>query len=403
MPNISIPRRWATDELYTAGSASGTPTKEDPGAALAAQGWIPGPVGAQHLNYELAAVTAMMRNAARAWLIPRKLDHVFGSSVQSIAAVHVHVPATISSEGIGTLVLAAGTDGVIKVNDGPIVTQVTDLTGTHSLVSSAAYDDGASDRIVVVHTGGALNQYTTDLGATWTAGGAMGFAAQDIIWNETLGLFLANSKSGSSVARSTNAASWASATHTLAVNGNGGIACLSSGRTVICGQDSGGSPRFTISDNGSSWSDSGGFPDPAPLSHATQGYICGNGGDVIWHVGWQTNPGANLRISVSQDGINWTTRADFTTLLHNIPPGATQPTIAPRIMCCPNTGLLVVLMCQSATSRITAIASADGGFTWTDPVYFPGSDLRMFALAGGRLFHSEAVGNVGASDGVGWR
>jgi hypothetical protein len=272
-----------------------------------------------------------------------------------------------------------------------------------SAVGGAAFDQGAPGRVVAIGTGGNNNAFTNDFGVTWTAGGAIGFVGQDIIWNETLGLFLVNSSSGSSVARSADATSWTLASHSLAVNGNGGIACLASGRTVVCGEEPSATfPRFSVSDNGSSWSDSGGFPADGGIAFLDRGYICGNGGSEIWHVGVRGNPGSGLRISVSGDGASWTTRADFTTIGHNIPPGAVQPTTQPRIMCCQNTGMLVVLACRVIDSSIFAIASMDRGFTWTDPVFFRGTNVRSFAVADGKLFRTVGA-RVEKSDGCGWR
>lgn len=396
MTTIKIPPAWATLANYSTGGDTGTPTKVDP--ASSANGFVRGTVAApQHVNFLFNAMASIVRRAFSALLIPRVIDHEFGTSSSTMAAVHIENGGF--SEGIGTLVLKPGTDGVALVKDGGIVTAATDLTGTHSLVTSAAHEVGA-DRIVVVHTGGSNNQFTDDMGATWTAGGAVGFVPQDVVWNDALSLFLCNSASGSSVARSADATSWTGASHSLATNGNGGIAVLASGRTVICGNDGGSFPRFSISDNGSVWSDSGGFPADGGISFANAGYICGNGGPVVWHVGFRGS--AFMRVSTSPDGVTWTTVADFSTAANSIPPAAVQPTIQPRIMCCQNTGLLVIVGCDASNTNTFAVASADGGVTWSDPIFFTEATNQSFAVASGKLFHTEDV-RVEMSDGIGWR
>ena len=55
-------REWASTVNYTGGADVGTPTKVDPGDALAAEGWRPGPLAAQHLNYLLNQLTALERD-----------------------------------------------------------------------------------------------------------------------------------------------------------------------------------------------------------------------------------------------------------------------------------------------------------------------------------------------------
>lgn len=400
-PAFSVPRRWASDTNYSSGPDNGTPTKVDPGSARAAQGWVPGdPVAAQHLNDMLAgAVAATRRQLATQALHARLTDAAPTDVSQFLAAVAVGPAAT--AEGLHALAIKG--DAAYKVEDSGHVASAGALTSVTSNVRGAAYDPVAG-RIVVIGSGGNLNCVSTDLGVNWAAGGALGATCQDIVWNATLGRFMALASSGSSVRRSADGASWAGSTPSLSVSSLGGIAVLSSGRTVVCGNDGGSFPRFSITDDGSTWSDSGGFPADGGLSFLTHGYICGNGGDVIWHAGTRGSPSSGLRISSSPDGVNWTTIADFTTAADNIPPAALQPdSTIPRLMCCQNTGMLVVVGSKSASVGGTwALASFDAGVTWTEPVYFAGSVTSQLAVANGKLFYTTA-GNIFQSDGVGWR
>lgn len=392
---MRVPQPFATNDNYSAGPDVGTPTKVDP--STPGNGFVAGTaIAPQHVNWALGGLAPPARRAlGLAALRARLVNFTFSDTANALAAIHLENGGL--SRGIGAL--AIKTDATLLLNDSALPTSLGAIASITSLVTSAAQN--ASSRILAVGTGGNNNTYSDDYGATWSAGGAIGFVPQDVVWNATLGLFLCNSNSGSSVARSTNGASWATATHSLSVSGQGGIAVLSNGRTVICGNDGGSFPRFTVSSNGSSWSDSGGFPADGGIAFQNEGYICGNGGDVVWHVGVRGSPGSALRISTSADGVTWTTRADLTTLSNNIPPAAIQPTIKPRILCCQNTGLLVVLGCQVANSRIFAIASADAGYTWTDPVFFRGASMGAFAVADGKLFRTVG-GALEQSDGISW-
>lgn len=405
-PLIPIPRRWASDVDYTSGPDVGTETKVDPGAALAAQGFIPGdPVPAQHVNHVLAGASGISRRAiATLALRPHLTDAAMADTSAACAAACVENGGF--SEGIETVVVKAGTGGALHVTDSDIVEVAGDIVSVTSLLTGLVYymATGLGPLLVAIGTGGVNNCSSLDNGATWAAGGAIGFVPQDIVYNVALDMLLVNSNSGSTVARSTNNSnSWTGASHSLAASGHGGIAVLESGRTVVCGND-GAVPRFSISDNGSTWIDSGGFPADGGISFLNEGYICGNNGDVIWHVGLRGSPPSAIRVSVSSDGVTWTTRADLSIAVDNLPPAAVQPDIQPRIMCCQNTGMLVIVAAATAVGGGTtfAIASLDGGFTWSEPVYFSGASLRAFAVANGKLYRTVSA-KVEQSVGIGWR
>lgn len=302
------------------------------------------------------------------------------------------------SEGLGALLVTS--NYILIARDGSRTELAeTTLPGTHGAVYDAANQYG-EDRIVAVHASGNNNHYTDDFGSTWTQGGAIGFEPRRIIWNEALGRFLALGATAS-VARSTNAVAWTTATHSLSTNAAGGIACFANGRTAICGSD-GGTERISISDDGISWSDSGGFPAHDGPGWIDPGAIVGTNGSKIWHAGFRSSPGAYLRISESTDAVTWTTIADFSTADDNMPPPALQPTAGPWFRRCPNTGLLVVAGFKTGEGAF-AIASRDDGVTWGDPAYINTiGTLGQLALANGKLFHSLGD-TLLMSDGIGWR
>jgi hypothetical protein len=304
------------------------------------------------------------------------------------------------SEGIGALLVTG--DKVLIAADGSRATLAeTTLPGTHGAVYDAANQYDAS-RIIAVHASGNNNHFTDDFGYTWTQGGAIGFEPRRIIWNESLGLFIAVAGTGGGVARSTNGVSWATSTHSLATHSTGGVACFANGRTVICGMDGGSVPRLSISDNGSSWSDSAGFPDHGGPGWLGVGHICGTNGTKIWHAGFRSSPGAYLRISESTDAVTWTTIADFSTADDNMPPAAVQPTGDAKIMRCPNTGLMVVAGLKTGVGAF-AIASIDDGINWGDPAFFTTiGSVGQLAVANGKLFHTLGD-TISMSDGIGWR
>ena len=85
-------REWASTTNYTGGNDVGTPTKVDPGDALAAEGWRPGPLAAQHLNYLLNQLTALERDRYEGRLFEINEDFsgaIWDSSGSTLYADHV--------------------------------------------------------------------------------------------------------------------------------------------------------------------------------------------------------------------------------------------------------------------------------------------------------------------------
>lgn len=381
-----------------------------PIAPIKAGGWAQGqPLTPAHLNDFQAkliaagdsidgAASRLLRIEKRALaeaLFLRPLTPANAGSAGRVAAVSLENGGL--SEGLGALVMT--TRDVRIARDDLRALNVESFDGSAGDFTDAAYQYGG-DRIVVVHVNGNHNMFTDDFGTTWSTGAAISFAPYRIIWNEALGLFIAAS-STTTVARSSNVPSlWTNATHSLS-SGGSGLACFANGRTAICGLDS-GVERISISDNAISWSDSAGFPAHGGPGWIGAGCICGTNGPKIWHAGFIGNPGSALRISESTDGITWTIIAHLSIAENNIPPPAVQPSSNPRLMRCPNTGLMVVLG-LSTSNGVFAIASRDDGVNWGDPAFFrTATGLEQFALANGKLFHTSGD-IISMSDGIGWR
>jgi len=376
-----------------------------PIAPIKAGGWSQGqPLTPAHLNDFQAKLIGAGDDIDRithrqlpALLLPRLLEATFAVTNETLAVINP------DGEGKPTLVMRSGADGVVEVLDTPIaVVKGTLSEAVAGGAVSAAYSS-TLQRVVLVPTTNASStkcaNYTDNRGTTWFVGGDMGFLAEQVVWNPTHARFICRGPT-TQVSHSPDAdisPGWTVTTHSLSTSGLGGMAVLSGGRTVICGRDGSDFPRMSISDNGgTSWSDSGGYPAPPSGSWLNEGYITGNGGSKIWHAGFISGA---LRVSTSPDGVTWTPIADLTTADNNMPPALLQPSaaIVPKLMCCPNTGLLVLIGART-TDGSFAIASVDEGLSWSAPIFFPAGTLHGYGVASGRLFYAKGTRTM-ASDG----
>jgi hypothetical protein len=382
-----LPREWSSDTNYSSGAVPNTPTKVDPGAALALQGFVPGlPTAAQHFNSILNVHSRAARRAVTLQALHTK-PLVTGMSADTTMA---SVPLG-TAFGSSVLVLKSGANNVKRVSDsGP-----TEAQGAVTSITSVIHAANSGSRIVAIGSGGNFNCFSTNGGVSWTAGGTTGVQPVDIVWNPTHSRFVL--VSATTAARfSADAVAWSNSTASLD-SLNSGLALLANGNIVACGLDStaGVGPRFSISSNGAtSWADASGTVDDPGGYTSEGGWIAGNGGSVVWHVGRRAS-NATLRVSVSSDGSAWTTQADLT------PGGGITFALRPRILCCPTSGLLVIIGPVSALGQALAYASLDGGATWTDPITTFPQNIAGYALAGGRLFATVGQ-DVFASDGIGW-
>jgi hypothetical protein len=182
----------------------------------------------------------------------------------------------------------------------------------------------------------------------------------------------------------TNASAACKPSSSLAVLTGGNVYGLSSGAMPVA-------IRETVDHGANFTTTAGTVADAGTFDEA--GTIVGNGGALIWHAGRRTS-GTLLQVSSSPDGTTWTTLQIF-----NAPTG-TGFSSQPRIMCCQNSGLLVVA--APLTSGQDALyASQDAGATWVGPTFVEsGPGVDAYAVAGGRLL-AAIGGALLASDGIG--
>jgi hypothetical protein len=391
MTVLRIPQLWATSENYTSGPDIGTPTKVDPNSTL--NGFIRGTAAsAQHINYLLSQYASSAQRsiaAAALYLHPVALD---GTAItdtgESMAAVSI---------GEGYLVVACKTSQALGVTDcGRFQAHGVPASIT-SLVNAAAYSPSLT-RMLIVGTGGNRISYSDDGGANWSAGADLGGAPDTVVWNAAESRFIA--RQGTTARRSTNgAAAWSNST--ISVSGDGGLAVLSSGRTVAAGYSAGPGVEFSLSDDGgATWSDAAGTISDAADS-PEGGWVVGNEGSEVFHICRRTAGANSFRVSVSSDGSTWATLKDFAM------PHAGATASRPKLLMCQNTGLLVAIMPVTpgavATDTLAGLsASVDAGRTWTPIMYVAQAPINAFACAGGKLlFTRDAM--LFASSGIGWQ
>jgi hypothetical protein len=290
-----------------------------------------------------------------------------------------------AQRNIGTPLLAFKTAQALALGDwSRFVVQGVPLSIT-SLVADAASN---GSRILVVGTGGNRCTFTSDDGASWTAGGALASSASRVVWNAFAGFFLVNHAT-SAVSRSTNGVAW-SLDGASAIDPVPGLAVLSNGVTVGLSSATPGTIRRAPA-GGITYSSVGSMPNVGTLDE--NGSVAGNNGATIYHVGRHSS-GAELQVSSSVDGTTWSVIATLA------PPGSSSFSGAPRLLMCQNTGLLVVA-CPNTSAQTALYASLDG-VDWVGPqVLFPALAINGFALAGGRLL-ATFDDMLFASDGVGY-
>jgi hypothetical protein len=400
--SITIPREWASDNNYTNGSAVGTPTKVDPGVALSSEGFVPGRAGAQHLNYVFNQLTKPQKRQAGVVNLRLREMRLAGTTIDdtgaSMAAWHA---SNAISQGLQTLALKCNSTGVIESYDCDYFSLGGTLASITSLVTDAADNGAATPRVIAVGTGGNNNCFSDDWGQTWTAGAAIGGVPQTIVYDPSSARFLCNRSTGALVHFSANGTAWSSASTSLDST-QSGMAVLSNGTVVVCGIDGGLFPKFSRSTNGgTSWSDASGSVDTASITAANAGWVAGNGGDTIWHV-FAYAGGTSLRVSSSTDGNTWSTVRNITLADDGFPLSSALPDSKVRLLVCKNTGLMVILCPNSLFAvNTTAIASQDGGLTWSSPMVFPGNTVAAFGIANGKLYFTRGS-QVYQSDGIDW-
>ncbi len=381
---VELPRLWASDTNYTNGSAAGTPTKTDPGAALSAEGFVPGRAGAQHLNYNLNKMSFAARQLlARAALQLVPADNTLTSEAALAAA---SVGASVAGS---VLVLKSGASNVKQhTHTRGISTAVGTVASITSLVTDIAVEDisATSHRLMAIGTGGNRAAFSTDNGATWAAAGAnLGFTPRFCTFMALSGdkWFVPHPTSTTISVSADDGGTWnARASNGLALC-NGGVAPVS-GAIVVCGETGAApnDPAFTASSDGVTFAmTSGTVADPTTYDDA--GTMVGFNNQLV-HVG-RRNAGATMRVSLSSDGSTWTTAKDIS------PPANTTFVSKPRVLACRNTGLYVIVAPNSVFGA-NLYASFDGGETWTeDNILGYATNTAAYALAGGVLWMTSTT------------
>jgi hypothetical protein len=364
------------------------PTKVAMTGAQRANGFIPDqPIAAEHLNYELNALTA--GSTSHAALIA-ELQHMAKAAALRLRLTGTNLPFTDAADSMavigsiaihrGILAVKVGTNDTHVVNDGD--NGNSNIGAVVSITSDVCGIARNGSRLVLIGTGGNRCCFSTNEGSSWSAGSDLGATPQAIIYNATHARFMVTFAAGVNVAQDVNGAStWASVSSGL-TSAQGGIAHLSNGTAVVCGLDGSGDVDFARStDGGGTWSTAGGtVPNAADYNEA--GWVVGNGGTTLYHAG-RALSGTQLRICSSTDGLTWTLVA---TLL---PAASSTFDLAPRIFLCPDTGLLVVVCYQTHSDG--AYASRDGGATWIGPAFYQNFSMSAYGVARGRLLATRST------------
>lgn len=393
----TIPRLWANDTNYSSGPASGTPTKEDPGAALAAQGWIPGPVGAQHLNHELNQYSRLLRSLqTTALLQPRLISDTVTDGDDSMGACTLPSGAVLAVKVDAARWISRWDHPETFDPPTPIDADVTDVATNGAGLCVAVGADGSDWRFST----------STDDGVNWVTGDDLTIELQRIVWSERGSQFVASARgTGSHFVFQTadgdipvNSANTGLGTDL----GGGGIAVLNAGasdRLVVCGALSGaaGRPAFRISDDGgATWSAGSQFGAGV---YEDIGTLDGNGGSLIYHAGTLTG-NASIVVSSSANGTSWS------SLVTIAAPAGFTFNDNPRVLVddSSTTSALIWVVSRLVGESVVAVYVIDASNSLVlGPRMLPyPSSLGIedaFAAAGGRLLCTRGVA-LFASDGL---
>jgi hypothetical protein len=390
--NMSRPARiLATDTNYSTGPAAGTASKTDPGVAIAAEGFVPGRAGAQHMNFVLNDIGTIQdrlvlearRNLAiRACKLRETATNAYADTGANLGAIALNSLGNI-------LVLKGGANDSKSIWDDETLTTLGSIVSVTSAVKGIAKN--GSGRLVAIGTGGNRCAFSADSGVTWTAGTALPADGNAIIYKTIGNRFMVTSSSG--VSQDVDGAStWATVATGLSGTLGGIAACTPGGGTdftVVPGLNGSGDLDFAVStDGGGSWSTAGGTC-PSAADYDDSGWITGkNGGSTVYHVG-RLNTGDTMQVCKSTNGSTW-------ELVATINPN-TSVTARPKILMCPDTDVMWIIYDQITATGI--VASFDYGVTWTTPVHVTLRSVDAFACANGRLISTQGA-RLQISDGV---
>jgi hypothetical protein len=293
------------------------------------------------------------------------------------------------------LVLKADTGGVFQV-----------MTGIDRYAQAGVFADITGSVKGVASYGGAIVAFgvgtnhidvSGDNGATWTAGANPGISGARcrIVADPDNSRFILSSPSSTSVRNSIDAASWGSHATGLTT----GVAALAQIPFNTLALSQGSNALAHSSDGGTTWSAVTGFPANSGSFDESGSIIGDYTNSKVWHVA-RLSSGVSIQVSsavVVGGTATWTVRATLTAASLGLSDFGERP----RIFCCPDTGLIVVVGRANGTTVSYAVASLDG-ITWGSPgLIVPGADFTVdaFAVAGGRLFATTDA-QLFASDSV---
>jgi hypothetical protein len=396
----TFPPLFATNDNYSSGPDTGTPTKVDP--ATPGNGFVAGTaIAPQHVNFMFNGFNRAARLALRVGATVLRSLNLLGGAItdtsNAVAGVYV---------GSGRVLLCkAGSDGSNTVDDGANFT--LPATAVSSITSAMRRIANSGSRLVAVGAGGVFNATSTNSGTSWSAGGSTGLASAltDCVWDGTD--FVGTSDPGGSV-HSTNAAAWTAATlgqdvsDILTGGAGSGLAVLTAGSVFQCGNIA-GHPHFAKSTtHGLTWSDPG-TSGITPADYSNAGWLAGIGAGELYWLGHDSAHTSNkLALFTTANGTTWTKRADVGMQADGVTGDLTLGSNQPKLLMCPDTGLLVAIV-KEATGPFAITASLDRGYSWTPPVRATMASPHAFTLARGRLFATLTEGSVAlfATDGIG--
>lgn len=392
IPSARYPAQTDADAGYPQGKARNAVTFQDGSGTPLERDWVndlwgflqsllsyasitpsgsPDQVGASQY---LAGVQKVAADAAQ--LALDRLD----LGLMQLRLIDLANPFTDTAASIGAARQSNGSIIVVKsgANDVHRFSESDDSghggIGTIASVTSLVTDIAiTSGRAVAIGTGGNRCAFTTNFGVSWSAGSDLGATPDRIIYNATHSRFLVSFAAGVNVAQDVDAASvWTNASTGL-VSAQGGLANFSNGDTLACGLDVSGDVAIARSTNGgTSWAAANTVPNAG--DYVDSGWIDGNGGATIYHVGYT---GSELRLCATDNTLNWALRSSLIV-------GAI--TSKPRILV--DNFFNVIVMLYTFASSTAAQVSRDGGVTWSPRAFYKTRSLNSFALVQGRLFSS---------------
>jgi hypothetical protein len=301
---LKLPRKWATDTNFSSGTMSGTPTKVDPGAAGAAQGFVPGsPVSATAHNDVLSRVTEFMTQFGPGGLL---------------ALRECSGPSATNARMLTTYNLTSLTDNKAFVGAGDGIKFVgipTQLLGGFGTLAAVTFKGVARNVLTGGRIAGVFNNanplaHSDNNGSTWTTVAAANcFAgntnAEDIGFGTIFGACVNGVTNA--IFSSTNAATGTWTNRSL--NGTAGdipkriVGSPTSGRAIVLGTNAAGTAPFMAeSANGTAWS----AASVPAAANAAGGDICY---DPVRERFWwlaKTSTGFNLYYTSTTGAASWT-------------------------------------------------------------------------------------------------